>query len=203
MDNSGASRTDCTFGATGTGGGQIDYPVSYQTRIVPIGLSLTSSNTVANTTTPTTLVGKVFAGRSTIAADAMLPYGNGAKTVKIYAAGIVGTNSTNFALTITISLGGNTLSTITVPTVASMSSAGWQLDYYFTVNGMTGANVGGCVNLTGTSNAALISCASNSGVTGIAWGTDQVLDVKATWTTANAANTITVNQLTAYQVQGL
>jgi len=189
------AATNCGSGGGGSGG-QIDYPVSNQTRIDDFGFSITGATTVGNTVTPTSLVG-ASVGRAIVLAGSMIPGTNGTKTIKIHATGTVGTFSSTFVLTVNVSLGGVNLGSITAPTIASLSAAGWELDYYLTVNTLTTASVGGCMNITGTANAELIQCASSTSATGLNFAANQLLDVQVTWTTANAANTITVNQLTA------
>lgn len=184
------------------GGGASSFPFSYQTRTEPFGLSLTAATTVANTTTPTSLLG-TFTGRSKVLAGTMLPNTSGLKTFRIYATGTVGTAGSLSTLNLTISLGGQTLSTIAAPIIASLSNAGWSLNYSVTVNGLTGAAVGGCMDVIGTSNAALKACASNAAVASLNFAADQAIDVQVTWGTASASNTITVNQLSVSAVQSL
>lgn len=187
---------------TGTGGGgQINYPVAATVRVDPFGFSITGATTVANTGAATTLIGQSV-GRQTVNAGSLMPYTNGSKTIKIHGVGTISTAGSNFGLTMTISLAGVTLSTITFPTVASLSSAGWELNYDLTVNSLTSANVGGCVHIVGTSNADLISCASSGAVTGLAFATNQLVDMQVTWATGSASNTITVNSLTGNVDQG-
>lgn len=191
----------CSADSGGAGAGAPSYPFSYQTRVDQNGLSLTSTITVANTITATSLIGQTFSGRQAVLAGSMLPYTNGAKTMKVHATGVLGTAASAPTLTVTVSLGGVTLSAITVPVTGSLTAVGWELDYYFTVNTLTTANVGGCVKFIGASSAVLAGCASNASVSGLNFAADQAIDVKATWGTASVSNTITVNQLTAYTVQ--
>lgn len=194
----------CNLIASGGGGtgGQVDYPISYQTRLVTPGATLTAANTVQNTVTATTLFG-TYVGRASIPATAMLPSTYGIKTMRLKARGIVSTGTTNFGLTLTISLGGVTLGTITVPTIASLSSSVWELDYTFGVTGITTGNGGGCVRLIGTSSAELMGCASSGSITGLNFASLQAVDVKATWGTAAVANVLVTNQLTLAPEQQL
>lgn len=179
-------------GGGGGGGGQINFPVNLSQRNVSIGASLTAANTLANSNTATTIFG-TYTGRASSPAESMLPNTMGAKTVRLKAVGVVSTAGTNFALTLTVSLGGVTLGTITAPTIASLSSAGWELEYRYTVTSLTTALVGGCIKIVGTSSAALMGCSSGS-ATGLNFASEQVADVKATWTTASVSNILTTNQ---------
>lgn len=202
-NNTQVSAPTGPCGSGGSGSGQVNFPFSYQTRMNIYGFSITGAETVANTVTATSLISTApNVGRVSVTAGDMLPGGGGGKTARIHAYGTVSTAATNFALTLTVSLGGVTLSTITVPTVASLSAAGWELNYYFTVNSLTSANVGGCVHLTGASSADMVGCASSAAVTGLNFASSQLVDVKATWTTASASNTLTVNSLTSAMEQG-
>lgn len=189
-------------GGGGGTGGQVDYPISFQTRLVTPGATLTAANTVQNTVTATSLFG-TYVGRASIPATAMLPSTYGIKTMRLKARGVVSTGTTNFGLTLTISLGGVTLGTITVPTIASLSSSVWELDYTFGVTGITTGNGGGCVRLIGTSSAELMGCASSGSITGLNFASLQAVDVKATWGTAAPANILITNQLTLAPEQQL
>jgi hypothetical protein len=203
LSNGVLTNSSGPCGSGGGGGtGQIDYPVAQPTRINEFGFSNTAAVTVANSNAATSLIG-ASVGRQTVLSGSMLPSTSGGKTIKIHAGGTVGTFSSNFVLTVTVILGGQTLSSITAPTIASLSAAGWELNYYVTVNSLTTANVAGCMNIVGTSNAELIQCASNAAVGSLNFTSNQLLDVQVTWTTANAANTITVNSLVANMEQGI
>lgn len=183
---------------SGTGGGQVNYPITSPVRTEQVGLSLTSSITVANTVTATSIIGPTFAGRNYIPPGAMLPNGGGAKTVNVFAVGVLGTAGSLPTLTVKVLLGGITLSTINVPLLTSLSNDAWELEYAITMNGIGSANVGGCVHVIGTSSAELIGCASSPNVTGLSFATLQNIDIQATWGTADPANTFTVNQLSVY-----
>jgi hypothetical protein len=198
----GANGTLTTGSCGGGGGGfsQINFPISDQTRIDNFGLSLTAATTVANTASPTSLLG-TFVGRQTILAGAMLPQTNGLKTVRIVANGVVSTTGTP-TLTVTILLGGQTLSSIAVPAATNLSSAQWELDYAFTVVGLNTASGGGCFHfvVAGTMTEA---CASSASIASLNFAANQTLDVQITWGTPSASNTLTVNELAAYPAQQL
>lgn len=200
------SGMTCTGGCTGFGaggGGQVNFPFQYPIRVEPIGLSITAANTVANTVTATSIVGKTFQGRNYVPAGAMLVNAPGPKTARLHATGTLGTAGSLPTLSLTVSLGGQTLSTISVPLITSLSADGWELDYSITVTGLTTATVGGCVHVIGTSGAELMGCGSNANVTGLNFAAQQALDVQATWGTASASNTITANQLSVSISQSL
>lgn len=185
-------------GGGGGGSGDSDFQTFTPTRYDPVGASISGAvAAVANTTTPTSLFGANVVGRKVIPAGTMIAGTSGVKTYHIRASGVIGTNSTNFVLTIIVSIGGVTVSSITAPTIASLTAVGWTLTYDFTPNTLTSTNGGGCMFITGTAGASLQGCASTANATGLDFTTDQILDVTATWTTANAANTITANELVA------
>lgn len=186
---------------TGSGGSSVSsYPFSYQTRVESIGLSFTNSSgiTVANTNSATTIVGSTFSGRNVLLAGSMLPGTSGMKTMKVHASGVLSTAASPPTLTVTISLGGVTLSAISVPVTGSLSGVGWELDYYFTVNGLTSANVGGRFEFLSSTGAVTAGSASSANVTGLNFAADQTFDVKVTWGTASSSNTLTANQLVLY-----
>lgn len=195
-----AAANPCGTGG-GSGSGQIDFPVYLPVRADVFGFSITAATTVGNSGTPTTLIGAAT-GRQVILAGGMIPGTFGPKTVKIHAVGTIGTNSSNFGLTVNIILGGVTVGSITAPTVASLSGAGWELNYDFTVTGLTTANGGGCMHIVNAASAELIGCSSSASITGLNFITNQTSDVQVVWTMGNAANTITVNSLTENVDQG-
>jgi hypothetical protein len=125
----------------------------------------------------------------------MMPTTGGAKTIRVHAAGTMSTAGSPPTLTVTVLLGGVSIGAISVPVTASLSSAGWELDYYFTVNSITTANTGGCFHFFGTAGAMIGGCATSGSVSGLNFATNQALDVQVTWGTASASNTITANQL--------
>jgi hypothetical protein len=192
---------------TGGGGGgtSILAPVSTG-QSLPLGLSLTSAATVANTASATSVLtagGGTFVGTTLIKAGQMLPIVSGMKTVHIHANGILSTAASPPTLSVNVLLGGTSLGTISVPVVGSLSSAPWEMDYYFTVNGLTTAQVGGCVKFFGTAGAMIGGCTSSASVSGLNFAANQSVDVQVTWGTASASNTITVNELSEFPSQRL
>lgn len=170
-------------------------PMSQVPSVTPtLGLSLTAASTVANTTSATSLL-NTYSGSPIVKANQMLPVAAGIKTMRIHAAGVLSTAGSPPTLTVTISLGGVNLSAISVPVVASLSSASWELNYQFTVNSLSAAQVGGCFNFYGSAGAMIGGCGQSASVTGLNFGTDQAVDVKITWGTASSSNTITADQL--------
>jgi len=187
----------------GGGGGQTDHPITTTTVPRVYGLSTTAAVTVANTVSATTIIGASFQGSNAIPAGAMLPNGPGTKTMRYHASGVMGTASSPPTLTVTVLLGGQTLSSISVPVVGSLSSDPWEMDYYFTVTGIGSAQAGGCVRFIGAAGAFLAGCASNASITGLNFGANQTFDVQVTWGTASSSNTITSNQSVLSQEQSL
>lgn len=179
-------------GGSGGGGGLLtNSPVifpRYQAPIVPLGLSVTSPVTVANSITSTSIIGSVYFGSATLPAGYWI-----GKPIKVRASGLYGSTSTP-TLTVTIILGGVTIATLTPTILAAVSNDGWQLDYQFTPVSMTAANGAGCFRDVGTSGAIIGGCASGQ-TTGLNFATSQVLDVKVQWSAASASNTITAEVL--------
>ena len=172
-------------------------PITKVAAVTPTtGLSLTAATTVANTGSATSLLA-TYVGSPIIKANQMLPVAAGIKTVRLHAAGVLSTAGSPPTLTVTISLGGVTLSAISVPVVGSLSAANWELNYQFTVNSITTAQVGGCFNFYSTAGAMIGGCGASASVTGLNFGGDQALDVKVTWGTPSSSNTITADQLSA------
>lgn len=186
----------CSVGGGGGGSGQVSVPIDYPIEPRPIGLSLTSAQTVTNTSSATSIIGSTFQGRNTIPAGTMVMNGPGLKTIKITAAGTISITGSP-TLSLTVLLGGQTLSTIAVPLAATMSGNGFSLDYSITVTGNATALVGGCVHVTGASNAELIQCASGS-ASSLNFATSQVIDVQVTWSAPSSSNTVVANQLAVY-----
>lgn len=180
-------------GGGGAGGGQIDYPATLPNRYDVVGATLTAANTISNSNTATTILGS-YVGTATVRAGQMIPSSFGTKTVLVHATGVLSTAGANFALNVTVSLGGVTLGSITVPTTAGLASTPWKLDYRFGVSGLTTATGGGCIEFVGASGAEQIGCATSGSITGLNFAADQLVDVKATWTTASASNVFTTNQ---------
>jgi hypothetical protein len=183
----------------GTGGsGQINYPIADQTQLLPVGLSQQTAVTVTGTTAATTVLG-VFAGRNSIPAGTMLASGSGLKTIRVHGVGTVTTASTNFGVTLTFLLGGNTLSSITVPTTLSLTGAGFDFDYEFTVSGLTTAVGGGkaCGNI-GTSNTFACGYASSASITGLNFAVSQNVDIQVT--PQSSSDSVTINELSVSPV---
>jgi hypothetical protein len=206
----GAAGATGATGATGpqgltgpSGGGQTNYPISDQTQVLPLGFSLGMPVTVASTSSATTLLGSAFAGRSSIPAGAMLPYASGVKTMRLTGTGVVGTSPSVPTLTFTVLLGGQTLASIVLPVVGSLSGSAYDLDLNFTVTGITTALAGGkvCGNV-GASGAYTCGYASGA-ITGLNFASLQIFDVQVTWSASSASNTITANVLTLVPTQGI
>jgi hypothetical protein len=179
---------------SGSGGsGQINYPIADQTQLLPVGLSQQTAVTVTGTTAATTVLG-VFAGRNSIPAGTMLASGSGLKTVRVHGVGTVTTAATSFGVTLTFLLGGNALSSITVPTTLSLTGAGFDFDYEFTVSGLTTAVGGGkaCGNI-GTSNAFACGYASSASITGLNFAVSQNVDIQVT--PQSSSDSVTINEL--------
>lgn len=178
-------------GSGGSGSLLVQSPVifpRYQQPIMPLGLSVTSPVTVANTLTATSVIGKTYFGSASMPAGYWV-----GRTVRVRASGLYGSTSTP-TLTITVILGGVTIATLTPTILASTSNDGWQLEYSFTAVDMVTVNGAGCFTDVGTSGAIIGGCASGQ-TAGLNFAAAQTLDIKFAWSAASASNTITAEVL--------
>jgi hypothetical protein len=177
-------------GSGGTGGLTVQSPLKfprYQAPIVPLGLSVTSPITIANTTTATSVIGKSYFGSASYQAG--WPVG---RTVRIKAAGLYGSTGSP-TLTVTVILGGVTIATITPTIQTSGSNIGWELDYAFTGINLVTVNGAGCFTDVGAS--AIIGGCTSGQTGGLNFGTAQTLDIKFAWSAASSSNIITAEVL--------
>lgn len=181
-------------GGGGSGSAPAYVPIVSPLAPTPLGYSLTGTVTIANTGSATSIVGSSFLGSNVIVADTVLPYQPGPKSFRFHSSGVISTAVSAGTLTIVPSLGGVTLSSISVPVVGSLSGAAWEMDYWMTATGIASAQVGGCVRFVSTAGALVAGCASSGSVSGLAFTANQTFDVLLTWGTPSASNTITTNE---------
>lgn len=190
----GVTTTGC---AAASGGSSL--PNMTQAVKLNVGLSSTAATTVANTASATTLLSS-FEGMNTVPADSMLPVTFGTKTLKVRAFGSFASVTTP-NLTLTPMLGGVAFGSGFQFTSVPAGPVQWQLDFYFTVTGLTTAQYGGCASYV-NSGATTQVCISGQ-ATGLNFTTNQNLDLQATWSAASASNTVSANEITAYPVHSL
>ena len=174
---------------TGTGGGSavtqspLRFP-RYQAPLMPLGLSVTSPITIANTTTSTSIIGQSYFGSASFPASFAIGH-----TVRIRASGLYGSTASP-TLTIIVVLGGVTIATLTPTILSAASGDGWTLDYAFTPVSMVAVNGAGCFVDVGTAGAIIGGCASGQ-TAGLDFAAAQTLDIQFAWSAASASNTIT------------
>jgi hypothetical protein len=179
-------------GGTGTGvvATSVVFP-NYEPLIVPFGFSITTPITVANTVSPTTVVGKTLFGSTAISPGNLV-----GKTFSIKLSGLYGTTGLP-TLTFILTIGGVTIATIAPTILTNASNDGWILNYIFTVASMTSVNGSGCFEDLGTSGSLIGGC-SGATTAGLNFAVSQALDMTVTWSAASSSNTIT-----AYVAQGM
>lgn len=166
--------------------GDLSYPIAQLPNTAQaFGFSVTSPVTVSNTVSATSIIGSGFWGTNVICAGCMLP----GRSIIVRSSGTLADTTNPPTLTLTLSLGGVTVATFTPSITFSQGSAGWIIDYRFTVTSLTAITGAGCMQILG-STGTIGNCASGT-TTGLTFAADQALDLKVTWGTANSANTLT------------
>lgn len=152
----------------------------------------TATSTVANTTTETSLF-STGVGSATIAAALLIP----GKTISVIGGGIFSTTITPGNLTIKVKMGGVTIATGTITNLVGSQTndpfeIGCQIVCY--TNGATGTvMVNGNMNYqSGTLQRGFVALNNTGATTTINTTTSNLIDISATWATANASNSISM-----------
>jgi len=146
----------------------------------------TSSVTVANTTTESTLVGSGV-GRVTIPSDFLLE----GKTLRLAMMGYLSDTATP-TLNMKVKLGSTTLvSTGAVALSGTISNNHWQLEALITCRGVNTLFAQGQFNYDNSNQTGKMEGMVATSASTVSTGIDNLLDITATWGAADAANTIT------------
>jgi hypothetical protein len=181
-------REDATWAVPAGGGGGSGYSLAY---------TQTTSATVVNTVTETTLVNATGAvGSVTLAANAL----TAGKSVRIRARGTYGINGSNTP-SIKVKLGSTTLSTsVGAIFLTTSGTPTFVIDFEFCCRstGASGSVIGqGGVAWNAFSGAGTLTPSLGMGSAATVDTTAALaLDLTVTWGTASASNTITVTNLT-------